>query len=512
MEPTTGEARRTAPPAAVTPRPGTFARDETPGGAPRGSSRGSFLQRAASGITFRIVASFVLIMTIATVVSVLLVRQVLLAGIDDRIDAELVQESRELQRLAQRGIDPDTGEPFGERVRRIFDTFLERNVPARNEALLAFVDGEPYARSRNVLPYRLDEDPQLVDRWASITEPNAGSVETPGGTVRYLAVPILTRGESRGVFVAAVFRDLEAESIGTVTTAAALVGVAALVIGSLLAFVLARRILRPVQEVEATALSISESDLGRRIEVRGDDEIAHLAETFNDLLERLDRAFSAQRAFVDDAGHELRTPITIVRGQLELLSDDPEQRRRAIELATGELDRMSRMVNDLLLLAKAQQPDLLEFDLVDVGELTKEVAEKGATLGERRWTLDAVADGGLVGDRQRLSQALIELMKNAVDHTETEDEIGVGSRISDGLARLWVRDTGPGIPPEMREHIFERFTRAAPRRTEGAGLGLSIARAIAEGHGGRIELESEVGHGSTFALEVPVDHDPVEAP
>ena len=170
------------------------------------------------------------------------------------------------------------------------------------------------------------------------------------------------------------------------------------------------------------------------------------------------------------------------------------------------------MVNDLLLLAKAQQPDLLEFDLVDVGELTREVAEKGATLGERRWSLDAVADGGLVGDRQRLSQALIELMKNAVDHTETEDEIGVGSRISDGRAYLWVRDTGPGIPPEMREHIFERFTRAGPHRTEGAGLGLSIARAIAEGHGGRIELESEIGHGSTFTLDVPVDHETSEAP
>ncbi|HJS26348.1 MAG TPA: HAMP domain-containing sensor histidine kinase [Actinomycetota bacterium] len=456
-------------------------------------------------------ASFVLVMTIATLVSVLLVRQVLLAGIDDRIDSELVQESRELQRLAQRGIDPDTGAPFGERVRRILDTFLERNVPARNEALLTFVDGEPYARSRNVLPYRLDEDQELVDRWASITEADAGSVETPGGTVRYLAVPILTRGESRGVFVAAVFRDLEAESIETVTTAAALVGVAALVIGSLLAFVLARRIIRPVQEVEATALTISESDLGNRIEVKGDDEIAHLAQTFNDLLDRLDRAFSAQRAFVDDAGHELRTPITIVRGQLELLSDDPEQRRRAIELATGELDRMSRIVNDLLALAKAQQPELLQFDLVDAGDLTREVAEKAATLGERRWLLDEVADGALVGDRQRLAQALIELMKNALDHTETDDEIAVGSAIADGRARFWVRDTGSGIPPEMRQHVFERFSRARPRRGEGAGLGLSIARAIVEGHGGRIEVESEVGLGSTFTVVVPVDQPPTKA-
>jgi two-component system OmpR family sensor kinase len=507
VAPPTVELPTRAPRVAGTPKPDQRVSDEAPGASPRGSARGSFARRIASSITFRLVVSFALVMAIATVVSVLLVREVLVAGIDDRIDADLVQESRELHRLADRGIDPETGEPFGEHVRRILDTYLERNVPARNEAFLTFVDGEPYMRSRNVLPYRLDEDEALVERWASLTESEAGSVETPGGRVRYLAVPILTRGEARAVFVAAVFRDLETESIGTATKAAALVGLAAVFMGSLLAFILARRIIRPVQAVQATAVTISESDLSRRIEVMGDDEIAHLGQTFNELLERLERAFSAQRAFVDDAGHELRTPITIVRGQLELLSDDPEQRRRAIELATGELDRMSRMVNDLLLLAKAQQPDLLEFDLVDVEMLTREVAEKGATLGDRHWQVDAVADGGIVGDRQRLAQALIELMKNAVDHTEKEDKVGLGSEISDGRARFWVRDTGAGIPPEMLEHIFERFSRAGPRRTEGAGLGLSIARAIAEAHGGRLEVESEVGRGTTFTMEVPVDHD-----
>jgi signal transduction histidine kinase len=452
--------------------------------------------------------TFAALMAVATVVSVLLVREVLLAGLDDRIDAALVQESRELERLAARGIDPETGEPFGTRVRNVLEVFLERNVPARNEAFLTFVGGEPYERSRNVLPYRLDEDEALVERWASITETDAGAVETPGGTVRYLAIPIIADGEAKAVFVAAVFQDLEAEEIEPAVRAAALVGVAALLIGSLLAFLLARRIIKPVQAVEATARTISESDLSRRIDVSGDDEIAHLAQTFNDLLERLERAFAAQRAFVDDAGHELRTPITIIRGQLELLSEDPQQRRRAIELVTGELDRMSRMVNDLLLLAKAQQPELLELDLVDVGSLTREVAEKGAMLGDRRWRVDVVADGGLVGDRKRLAQALIELMKNAVDHTEADDEIAIGSEISGGHARLWVRDTGGGIPPEMLERIFERFSRVGPRRPEGAGLGLPIVRAIAEAHGGHVRVESEIGRGTTFTVELPVDQDP----
>ncbi len=484
----------------------------SPTGWPPGNVPGGLtvlaLGRLRSSITVRILVAFVLIMAIATLASIVIVRQTSLAGVDRRIDEALVQESRELRRLVDDGVDPETGEPFGNDVRRIIQVFLERNVPARNEAFLTFVDGEPFERSRNVLPYRLDEDPALVGRWAGVTMTDAGSVETPGGTVRYLAVPIRAQGEVRGVFVAAIFRDLEAQSIDPAVRAGALVGVAALLIGSLLAFLVARRIIQPVQAVQATARTISESDLSRRIAVTGDDEIAHLAETFNELLDRLERAFSAQRAFVDDAGHELRTPITIIRGQLELLSDDPGQRRRSIALVTGELDRMSRMVNDLLMLAKAQQPEFLEFDLVDVETLTREVHEKGRVLGERRWTLERAGDGTLVGDRQRLGQAMIQLLQNAVDHTDVGDEISLGSSIEDGHARFWVRDTGPGIPAQLRDRIFDRFTRVGSRRSEGAGLGLSIVRTIVEGHGGKVWVDSEVGEGTTFTLEVPVDQDP----
>jgi len=359
----------------------------------------------------------------------------------------------------------------------------------------------------------LEKLPEAGGRWAGLTQPDRGELATEEGLVRWEAIPLQDdSGNTLGVFGVANFVEAERQEIADAINTALAVAAAILLLAAVVGWIAAARILRPIRHVTDTARAIGETDLSRRIDVEGRDEVADLARTFNAMLDRLETAFATQRAFVDDAGHELRTPITIVRGQLELLSDDPEQRRRAIELATGELDRMSRMVNDLLLLAKAQQPDLLELDLVEIGDLTRGVSEKGAVLGDRRWRLDAVADGGVVGDRQRLEQALIELLKNAVDHTETEDEIGLGSEISGGRARFWVRDTGAGIPPEMLEHVFERFSRGGPHRTDGAGLGLSIARAIAEAHGGRLQVESELGAGTTFTIEVPVDQEPRAAP
>jgi signal transduction histidine kinase len=452
----------------------------------------------------RILAGFVLVLAAATVGSVLIVRQVLLIQLDDRLDGELVQESRELFRLA-RGSDPDTGEPFGTDVRRIFDDFLERNVPARNEAFLTFVDGELYDRSRTVLPYRLDEDVALVATWAAIEDPVSGAVDTPGGAVRYLAVPVRGDGRVLGVFVAATFRDREAAEIQPAMQAAALVGLLALVMGSLLAARVADRILRSVDSVRRAATAIPETDLTRRIEVQGDDEVARLAESFNALLERLDAAFRSQRAFVDDAGHELRTPITIVRGQLELLSDDPDERRRTLELVTQELDRMGRMVNDLLLLAKAEQPSLLELDLVELSELVDDVGSMMRPLAERAWELDGAGNGAVVADRERLTQALVQLVQNAIDHTAEGDVIAIGARVDEDLARLWVRDSGSGIEPSVGEDIFQRFHRVGQRRSEGAGLGLAIVRAIAEAHGGGASVESRPGHGATFEIEIPVN-------
>jgi signal transduction histidine kinase len=461
------------------------------------------------GVRSRILFWYVLLMAVATVASVLVLSRILTVQVDSRIDAALVQETDEVRRLAT-GRDPETGERFGGDVRRIFEVFLRRNIPARNEVYLTFLDGRPFLRSPRVVAptYRLDQDPDLTARWGSLTESERGRiVESPVGTIDYLAVPLRGGDEVRGVFVAAFFRDLELNEIDPAVWGAIGVGVVTLLIGSLLAWRVAEGVLRPVRLVTGTANAISEGALTRRIDVTGRDEIGALAATFNDMLDRLEEAFATQRRFVDDAGHELRTPITVIRGHLELLEhDDPQERRRTLALVMDELERMQRIVNDLIVLAKSEQPDFLDLDTVDVEKLTAEVHAKAAAIAPRDWRLERAGRGIVVADRQRLTQALMQLAQNAAQHTKEGAMIGLGSVVVDGEARLWVRDTGPGIPADQREQVFRRFARGrGARPSEGAGIGLAIVKAIAEAHHGRIELESAPGQGSTFTVVIPTD-------
>ena len=465
-----------------------------------------------SSFRVRLLASFIALLALTSLVSVLAVRQFLLNRLDERIDRELVQETRELRALAG-GNNPQTGEPFAGRVRQVFRTYLERNVPSRNEALLTFVDGRPFLRDRHVVPYRLDQDRELVARWSSLEGSDRATVDTPAGAVDYLAVPLESRTGPDGLFVVAMFRDLEREETETGIIGAASIGAVVLLIGSLLAWRLANGILEPVQEVSATARSISVSDFSRRIEVRGQDEISDLAQTFNEMLDRLEGAFESRKRFVDDASHELRTPITIVRGHLELLNAVPEERDKTLELVTDELDRMSRLVEDMLLLARSENPEFLNLAVVDAGALIEDVHSKAEVIAPRKWVLDEKPRGRIVVDRQRITQALIQLAQNASQNSNEDDVVGIGGQVVDGEAHFWVRDEGSGVAPADQERIFERFSRGSGghRRSGGAGLGLAIVQAIARAHGGRVDLRSQLGEGSIFEIVVPVDPPPDHA-
>jgi two-component system, OmpR family, sensor kinase len=215
--------------------------------------------------------------------------------------------------------------------------------------------------------------------------------------------------------------------------------------------------------------------------------------------------FRSHRAFVQDASHELRDPLTICRGHLELLGGDPEDQRKTISLVLDELDRMGRIVDDLQLLAEAEQPDFLRPEDVDLGTFAHELVAKASALGPRRWRLDEIADGTLVADRHRLTEAVMNLAHNAVQHTGPDDSIAIGTSLDEHEGRLWVRDTGSGIQVSDQARIFDRFTRGrdAYRRYRGGGLGLAIVRAIAEAHSGRVEVQSDLGIGSTFTIVLP---------
>jgi two-component system OmpR family sensor kinase len=461
-------------------------------------------RRLLAGARTRVLLAFVVLLALSTFASTVALRQILLARAGERVEDALVQEVREFRRLVQQGRDPRTGRPFGDDVRALFDVFLMRNVPGEGEAIFTFVDGRPY-RSTEGQP-----SPPLLDRvleLGSSGRTQRGEVRTPEGTVRYLAVPLEVGNRQRGEFVVTVNLGQEREEVQEAVQVAAGVSLAVLLIASGLAWVIAGRVLAPLRTLRRTAEEITETDLTRRLDVHGDDEIAELGRTFNAMLDRLEAAFASQKALVSDAGHELRTPITIVRGHLELLGDDPAEREETIALVTDELDRMARFVDDLLTLAKAEQADFVRPEPLDLDVLTEELFAKAQALAERDWRLAATATGRLSADRQRLTQAVMQLAQNAVQHTAPGDRIALGSQLRNGTARVWVADSGPGVPADEQERIFDRFHRAGDtqRRSDGAGLGLSIVRAIAEAHGGRVELDSREGHGATFTLIVPTD-------
>jgi signal transduction histidine kinase len=485
---------------------------QTPVPAQEPERRPPLARRITGGVRTRILASYVILLAIAAFASVLAVRQVLLVRLDDRIEEDLQQEVEEFRALAG-GNDPKTGRPFGNDVKRIFAVYLERNVPDDDEELITV--------PRNGTPRRDGGDNtqsftfgDFIERWRTLNEVERGDVDTPGGPVRYVAIPVRGAGEATlGTFVVASFVADERDEVDEAVTIVAVVAAAVLLLGSIVAFSIVGRVLAPLSGLRDAAASVSGTQMDQRIQVDSDDEIAQLAGTFNRMLDRLQIAFASQREFIRDVSHELRTPIAVSRGHLELLAEghlsDPNDRREAIALVTGELDRMSRFVDDLLLLAKAESPNFLELETVPLSELCEELIAKARGIADRGWKLDRTASVSIVADRQRLTQAVMNLAQNAVVHTEVGHEIAIGSDANETEARIWVRDGGTGIPASEQARIFQRFSRGlhSRGRYEGTGIGLAIVRAIAEAHGGRVRVESRPGEGSRFEIVIPVEQE-----
>ncbi len=282
------------------------------------------------------------------------------------------------------------------------------------------------------------------------------------------------------------------------------------------AYVLSGRSLRPLSRITNTARGIGRSrDLSERIETpRTGDEVQDLAETFNAMLDRLDEAFTAERRFVSDASHELRTPLTALRGNAEILLKQVEigafEKEDAIEILSDirdESERMGRLVQNLLTLARADVGWTPELDLVALDQIATDASRLAVRLaGRHEFTFDIDDEVDVMGNSDQLKQLLLILLDNAFTYTPNESKVSLAVESGDDLARLVVTDTGPGIPSEQLERIFDRFYRgdaARDKRAAGAGLGLPIARWIVECHNGKIEAESEIGQGTAITVTLP---------
>lgn len=460
-------------------------------------------RRVVVSARVRILGWVLLLLVAALAVSILTARSILLSRVDHDADVELAHETAKLREFAATATVPGTASGYRS-VSALLTAYLRTTVVDSDEAMFSIVAGRADHRSAGNPPARLDADAAFVARAATTNEPRYGTRATAGGPVRYAVLPVRVAGDPRAAQLVVVeFTAPEREFVESLVRVLIAVGVGALAFAGALGWLIAGRVLAPVRHVRETAEQIGASDLTRRIPVRGRDDVAALAHTVNGMLARLEGAFATQRQFLDDAGHELRTPITIIRGHLELLEDDPAERAATIELVTDELDRMRRIVDDLVTLAQSERPDFVQLTRVQLTDLVVDALAKASALGQRSWALGAVAEATITADPQRLTQALLQLAANAVAHTRPGDRIELGSAADEQGVRLWVADTGSGIPAADQRRIFDRFARAGTARPTGAGLGLAIVVSIAAAHAGTVTVDSEPGHGSTFTLRLP---------
>jgi heavy metal sensor kinase len=281
-------------------------------------------------------------------------------------------------------------------------------------------------------------------------------------------------------------------------------------------WLLAHRALKPVDQMTAAARRISAEQLGERVDETGTgDELDHLAKTLNQMLTRLDAAFSQIRRFSADASHELQTPLTILKGEIEVglrSTRTIEEYRGILESALEEVNRIDLLVEGLLLLTRAEAGVLkMDRQSVDLEQVLMEAHRRLKTVADAHsieLRRDSVEPVSVHGDREQLQRLVLNLVDNAIKYTPPEGRVTLTLKREDPWACILISDTGSGVPEAERERIFEAFYRTAEARalgSRGTGLGLAIARSIALAHGGAIEIESTHGQDSTFKVLLPID-------
>ncbi|MGJ9402193.1 sensor histidine kinase [Arthrobacter sp. KK5.5] len=465
--------------------------------------------RGHGSVGARILTSMVLLALLTLLVAGTTSYGVQRGQVADRIDASLTRSVREFRVLAEGGVDLETGRPFSSAESLVY-VAMQRTLPSTNEGLMALEPGGVRWQAPESVELRLEQDGDLVRALVAEGPPERvvlRNFETGSTTYRLVVVPVqLAADQQPMLFVLAYDSTAALKELNQTYAVFFAAGLGSLLLAALLGGVLVSRLLRPLRDLRRTADKITEHDLDERLAVAGTDDLADLSRTFNNMLDRLQLALGSQRQLLDDVGHELRTPITIIQGHLELQDntdlDDVTQTRA---VALDELDRMTLLVDDLVTLAKSDRADFVAPVAVELDHLLDDVLDKARALGDRHWIIERRAHGSLELDPRRITQAMLQLCQNAVKFSAPGSTVALGSTLLDDHLRLWVRDEGVGIRPEDREEIFSRFARGSNgSRAEGSGLGLTIVRAIAAGHRGDVRVQSTPDVGSTFYLDLPL--------
>ena len=432
----------------------------------------------------------------------------------DRIDSDITTQVAEWEQLRGRS-DLSTPRQVERTARRFIAS--QRYHPDSRIFIIDVAGGRPVTNQPRILERELEREEREEESGEQEGVPD-GLVDAPdglatvsieeAGKMRVVTQPIDYEGRRVGTLhVADPLTSVE-EAQDSLLRTFAEVGSLALLLAVAAGVWIATLIARPLRRMARVAAAVDAGDMSQRAgsaAARG--EVGVLAAAFDRMLERLERTFERQRDFVSDASHELRTPLAVLRAQVELLDReaDEQARHEGARVLLRRLDELDRLVGDMLTLASAEAGRLLQPRPIDLADFFEDLRRDLPLFGECDFHLEAL-DGVLEADPDRLTQVLRNLVRNAVAHTQPGDRITIAARARDGRLELSVRDSGPGIPPDQLEHIFERFYRADAGRARdrgGSGLGLAIARAIAEAHGGRIWAQSTVGEGASFHLELP---------
>ena len=440
-----------------------------------------------------------------------LLRQTLLSSVADTARKGAFTAAKEIN--SEEGLDEENG-------RLVIDDGLERGLTHDN-VFIVVRDGRGSIIAESVnSPNSGRVKDELWRRVLETGKPEQGRLTFGEEGLAYVyARPVSPPEQAARIVEAGKYYESTQENIERIAFVLASGVTVAFLLSVVGAYLLARRALSPVSAVVAAAHRIREGDLSKRLPVpHSKDEIGDLAATINDMLAhlevtlaRLEETLDRQRRFVADASHELRTPLTSIHSYAQMLEEwalrDPQIGPESVAAIKRESERMKGLIENLLELARGDEGMKLNLKENDLTEVVEEAAESarasvnGKVLIERPTPQQGVS---AVFDRERLRQAISILLDNAVKYSPEGGRVTIGIVEEDGSVRVEVADTGIGIPEDQIPHVFERFYRAEEARsTEGLGLGLSIARQIAEDHRGSIEVRSKPGEGSTFIMRIP---------